>query len=1560
MDSAFRRRRKTKTSLDVASLASVLAGLSIDDPTIHDDDDAFGALGLINLLSPAQPLVDIIFVHGLAGGSRKTWSSSKKLQHFWPKEWLSRDPGFEHARVYSFGYRSDWINTKSSILDVGVFAETLLASIQSSPSMVENRDSRIIFVAHSMGGLVVKKACIDANTSSNYQDIASRIESIFFLGTPHNGSEIAKTAETIVALSPFHGNKPYVKDLIPASTMIRTINHDFPRYSKNLQLFSFIETLETRVGGTSRLIVSRDSAVMGYANEKRIHMNKDHRGICKFETPTDPDFIILRNNLCWTINNVIQRWNASLYEHDAETLRNLQDYLDVREKPEDVLIELEDVALPGSASWFFNSSLFCMWRDCGTRELGQLDSFSSPGTLESPQMLWVNALPGAGKSILASQVVNHLEDHNMNCYYYFFSLEDRMKSSVSGLLRSIAFQMAANYPNIRQKLLRLKESGVSLDSDKNKLIWRKLFVNCIFTYRIDRPQYWIIDALDECRDFDNLLAMFGKVETSFPLRIFLTSRPLPQIKNKMESLSIGVCEYYLNVDDIEQNIKRFIQDGPHSQVLHHTSDLRRQKLTGKILAKSEGCFLWVVLVMQELEHAYSTEDVERILDEIPPGMDKLYTRALTEIVGADEERKRVTKAMLSFVVCAMRPLTVGELAHALRIHLRVTLLENAIRSACGNIIHVNKSGRVCLVHQTARDFLLDHGLFETFKMNFTDGNHSIALICLDYLRSTHMRPVKVPASLGPSTDRIERRLGSSPFAQYACMHFSDHIKKGSSDDDILLESLYKFLTANGISWIEHVAACGKLSVLVQTSQNLRGFLYARGKRKPLIDEKSQFIERWSVDLIRIVAKFGKHLTKLPQSIYVLVPPLAPRESAIASQYDRRRGIDIVSMSNDAWDDRLCGISFQEARPTAVASGESTFAIGLQNGTVLVYDNVTFQLLHSFQHGEAVKMMQYSSTGDLLISAGRRRSRLWNVLDNIEVWEETTTVDPLSLAFTDGDRRVIGITRSNILIERDTTSGREVKRIVRPSSHLGPSIHFISGGDINCASLDVAANLLATVHRGHPIILSELDTNEEIGQCEPNMVAGTREVAVLEPVVAVAICPNPDVNLLAVVHRDGALTTYDTGARGALVETVQDFIHVQLACSPDGRTIAVGEVSGMILLYEAVTLRLIYRINHRSDLAIRAIAFSANSERLIDIRESQCNVWEPPVLMRTDLQETESMSDMLPAYNDHNRADETENVSEITAITSTSCGEFVICGTSNGSVVLHRTDTGRKINTLYEHAARSCISQISISSHVIVSIGGTNDLVVKRYRSQIDWTSEGLLHEYTKEPIRQVLFNSEGTKLLVAFDCSAVLRELGPNGTTHKFHRPSAETWANDPASPDRLYAIRHDAVALYTWNDLSLDATLAEAVLQRTDTVPLIVQYVGLASRRHDLGIVYSSSASGPVSTFGALLPCSSFAGKGLPPVNLGPIRTSIRVHHIIGISDGKIFFLNKDLWVCSVALGSEGARCSYHMFIPDEWLKANNRPLLILTAKSELALVKRDEVVIIKRPFTYSTVFST
>ena len=91
-----------------------------------------GPLGLNLLFAPSEPIVDFVFVHGLRGGSRKTWSKSLHPAHFWPKEWLPRDPDFRDVRIHSFGYSSDWADRRDSILSIHDFAKSLLGGLLDS------------------------------------------------------------------------------------------------------------------------------------------------------------------------------------------------------------------------------------------------------------------------------------------------------------------------------------------------------------------------------------------------------------------------------------------------------------------------------------------------------------------------------------------------------------------------------------------------------------------------------------------------------------------------------------------------------------------------------------------------------------------------------------------------------------------------------------------------------------------------------------------------------------------------------------------------------------------------------------------------------------------------------------------------------------------------------------------------------------------------------------------------------------------------------------------------------------------------------------------------------------------------------------------------------------------------------------------------------------------------------------------------------------------------------------------------------------------------------------
>jgi hypothetical protein len=118
---------------DFPGLRQIMDLVSTKKQYTADEENIKGPLGLHLLHSSAQSLIDIIFVHGLGGGSIKTWRKGKDPRWFWPKRWLPLETDLSNASIHSFGYDSDWKSLTPSILNVHDFGRALYEEIRSSP-----------------------------------------------------------------------------------------------------------------------------------------------------------------------------------------------------------------------------------------------------------------------------------------------------------------------------------------------------------------------------------------------------------------------------------------------------------------------------------------------------------------------------------------------------------------------------------------------------------------------------------------------------------------------------------------------------------------------------------------------------------------------------------------------------------------------------------------------------------------------------------------------------------------------------------------------------------------------------------------------------------------------------------------------------------------------------------------------------------------------------------------------------------------------------------------------------------------------------------------------------------------------------------------------------------------------------------------------------------------------------------------------------------------------------------------------------------------------------------
>lgn len=90
-----------------------------------------GPLGLNVIYAPGHGhKTDILFVHGLGGGSRRTWSKSKNSELLCPLMFLPFEPDICLARILSFGYNANFKKAGSVGTVVLDFAKELLFDLK--------------------------------------------------------------------------------------------------------------------------------------------------------------------------------------------------------------------------------------------------------------------------------------------------------------------------------------------------------------------------------------------------------------------------------------------------------------------------------------------------------------------------------------------------------------------------------------------------------------------------------------------------------------------------------------------------------------------------------------------------------------------------------------------------------------------------------------------------------------------------------------------------------------------------------------------------------------------------------------------------------------------------------------------------------------------------------------------------------------------------------------------------------------------------------------------------------------------------------------------------------------------------------------------------------------------------------------------------------------------------------------------------------------------------------------------------------------------------------------
>ncbi|KAK6533586.1 hypothetical protein TWF694_002523 [Orbilia ellipsospora] len=437
-------------------------------------------------------------------------------------------------------------------------------------------------------------------------------------------------------------------------------------------------------------------------------------------------------------------------------------------------------------------------RDYG-HEQSEFDRQRQPGTglwlLESAEFQnWVNGgrtlfcpgAPGAGKTILASLVVDHLrasfqKNSQVSFVYIYCSYQIRGEQTIEDLLGSILRQLCRGRPSVPDALKELHDEyrKTSLRPSLARIL--KILESVITFYS---TIFIVIDALDECDCWEALVRQIFGFQTKTSVRFFATSRFIPEITKTFQ----GKPTYEIRAR--EDDLRKYIQTDAQciTNIIGNNPDLLRE-IEDKILASVDGMFLLAKLRLNFLKGATSLKQIEKTLEESPKvsirhgdidsdhtiAYNDAYDKTMQAIKAQIYLSRRCAEKALAWIVFAKRPLHISELRHALAIETGVSELDlknlspqSLIINICKGLITIDEMGYVRLVHYTAQEYLHRNGAW------FPEALDYIAETCIVYLSYDTFR-----TDLTITPKEIGVRLSSNPFYGYVARNWGHHVRVSS-------------------------------------------------------------------------------------------------------------------------------------------------------------------------------------------------------------------------------------------------------------------------------------------------------------------------------------------------------------------------------------------------------------------------------------------------------------------------------------------------------------------------------------------------------------------------------------------------------------------------------------------------------------------------------------------------------------------------------------------------------------------------------------------------------------
>ncbi|KAI4934090.1 hypothetical protein J4E86_011472 [Alternaria arbusti] len=447
----------------------------------------------------------------------------------------------------------------------------------------------------------------------------------------------------------------------------------------------------------------------------------------------------------------------------------------------------------GTGLWLLQNETFEEWKE------------------DPASRLWLHGIPGCGKTILSSTVVEHLQHHcgddkrKMTVYFYF-DFNDAQKQVPELMLRSLLRQLlqrSVTIPVVVDALFSSCKDG------KEQPSLQALLKVTPEAMRQFSHVYVVIDALDESAKRVELMELLETL-AGWQLdmsHLLMTSRKERDIEMSLNTFVLKDNMICLQRGVVDADILRFVQqklsDDKRLAKWNKNAEVRQEVETA-LMRGAQGMFRWATCQLDVIAECRNLSMLRKSLATLPQTLDQTYDRILTAI---KEEDRMYTIRILQWLTFSARPLSLEEVAEVAAIDVarepafdcdEVLVDPLEALEICSSLVTVKMeesdsyrdwildmdqdyysepevlSGIVTLAHYSVQEYLVSEriklGPAKQYSMTESGCHKAMTIGCLGYLNRFQ----------GPLSKELYNR---SPLAGYCAKFWIDHFHKTPDRDE---------------------------------------------------------------------------------------------------------------------------------------------------------------------------------------------------------------------------------------------------------------------------------------------------------------------------------------------------------------------------------------------------------------------------------------------------------------------------------------------------------------------------------------------------------------------------------------------------------------------------------------------------------------------------------------------------------------------------------------------------------------------------------------------------------